>query len=104
MQERVKEAPKRFLIRKGYEILDDDYDSLIVALDDDTVVFLDLIVGNRESGLKDTNMSRKEFESVVINWLATNDDQTDKAVRFDVLSFVIVSEDKAMLRHEIKRW
>ena len=104
MQERVKKAAKRFLIRKGYEILDDDYDSLIVALDDDTVVFLDLIVGNRESGLKDTNMSRKEFESVVINWLATNDDQTDKAVRFDVLSFVIVSEDKAMLRHEIKRW
>lgn len=104
MQERVKAAAKRFLIRKGYEILEDDYDSLIVALDDDTVVFLDLIVGNRESGLKDTNMSRKEFESVVINWLATNDDQTDKAVRFDVLSFVIVSEDKAMLRHEIKRW
>lgn len=104
MQERIKTAAKTFLTHKGYEILDDNYDPLMVALENDTIVFLDITIGNKESGFKDTNLSRKEFESIAINWLAANDNQIDKAIRFDILSFVLVDEDKAILRHEIKHW
>ena len=104
MQERVKKAAKQFLIRKGYEILDDNYDSLIVALDDNTIVFLDLIISDTKSGFQDTNLSREKFESAAINWLTINDNQADKAIRFDTICFIPMGEDKAILRHEIKRW
>ena len=104
MQEKIKAAAMRLLIHKGYEILDDDYDSLIVTLDDDTIVFLDLIVIDAESGFKDTDLSREEFESAAINWLIVNHNPTDKAIRFDTMCFIPVSEDNVILRHEIKRW
>lgn len=104
MQEKIKAAAIRLLIHKGYKILDDDYDSLIVALDDDTIVFLDLIVSDAESRFKDTDLSREEFESAAINWLIVNHNPTDKAIRFDTMCFIPVSENNVILRHEIKRW
>lgn len=104
MQEKIKAATMRLLIHKGYEILDDNYDSLIVALDDDTIVFLDLITSDAASGFKDTDLSREEFEDAAINWLTVNHSPTDKAIRFDTMCVIPVCEDNAILRHEIKRW
>ncbi len=103
------EASKRFLARRGYTVLEANLahgrDAVdIVAKDEDTLVFVSVKTKkNTGNGFPAEHMScqsREALEKAAVTYLATHD-ASDMAVRFDVISLLILSENKAFIRHHI---
>lgn len=104
-----KQAAARFLERQGYDVIERDWEcksgtmDLIVS-DEDTLVFVEVKTrSNKDHGLPEEAISkdkRAACEKIAIAYLATADVR-DVAVRFDVVSILVVGEDRAFLRHHI---
>lgn len=104
------QASELFLERKGYEILDSNWESEagsadIVARDESTIVFFEV---NSRAGtdagfprMSDTEAKRDRFERVAIAYM-TSHNVTDASIRFDIISMVVVGENRAMLLHHVE--
>ena len=102
-------ASERFLESRGYEILETGWESPAGAVDiiaraDEGVVFVEV---NARTGAEagfpaeaDTAAKRASFERAAIAYMAGYD-EADVSVRFDIISMVVMSENRAMLRHHI---
>lgn len=107
MNGKITQAAVRFLNIRGYDLLDEtptsDYIDL-VALDGSTLVFLTIKSRTTsEGGFPSEQVNRTAFELDAINWLATqpNNSVIDKPFRFDVISLVVISDTKAVIRHHL---
>ena len=101
---RAKEATIRFLKRKNYSILDRSPEGFAaVAKDADAVVFVEVRVrDSAERGFDDGPVDRRGFELAAAAWLAEHGEVgADLLVRFDVVSLLILGNDRALLRHHI---
>ena len=107
LQNRAVEAAKRYLVHKGYEILEIGWKCFagemdIIAKDGNSLVLADVICqepGNLEfSDEHNSDDKRKRFEKIALAFLSERD-FLDMAVRFDVISLVTLGTDRAMLRH-----
>ena len=107
--QRGEEAAALYLKRRGYEILERNWrcfagEADIIAQDGDTLVFVE--VKTRTSikyGFPAEAVDaakRDKYEKIALCYLADYE-YTDIPVRFDVLSIVAVSEDRACVRHQI---
>ena len=111
--ERCMEATRRFLERKGYEILGTDYAcgagvADVIALDDGALCFIGVQASSgTEEGLpvEDVTPQRREvWERVAICYLAehaANPGLDNVSVRFDLISVIAVSESRMFLRHHV---
>lgn len=110
--ERVQKAAKNYLSRRGFEIVEQNWESPdsnggfdIVAIDEGALVFV--TVKGRDGSKRgfafdDASLSRDEFETLAMQFLAEHaDEYVDCAVRFDVVSITVISEDRAMIRHHV---
>ena len=108
IDEKCRVLAAKYLERRGYEILDAGQaseDVPIVALDEDTLVFCHVEARKPGQDL----MSREEEASLRVpaerfaaQWLASHPDgPADCMMRFDSASFLVVGEDRAILRHSI---
>ena len=114
MKKRIRNAVSRYLEAKGFEILEKNWkhgDNSVdlIADDDGEIVFVFITSeGDSENGFAHARITRKLFESLAIAYLATHSDTCNCSVRADEVSLVVVSPDKAMLRHWINmsgdRW
>ena len=100
-------AATSFLEKKGFYIHDRNWKCRagevdIVAEDADTLVFVEVKTrSNCDKGLPEEAVDakkRKRYEKIAAYYLQ-NSDFVDKAVRFDVISILVVGEDRAFLRH-----
>lgn len=104
---RAVEASTNFLIRKGYEILDCDWQTGgaaidIVAKDDDGIAFVAVTATIGPQGFEEPKASRASRESAAAQWLATNGEGlANVAVRFDDIAMMVVNGSRAILRHHI---
>ena len=103
------QAAERFCERRGYEILATSWQPAdgegaidLVAQDDETMVFIEVNARPcSDEGFDEGRMSRSELEVLAAKWLGENSPEGDVSVRFDQISMLVVSTDRALLRHHI---
>ena len=103
-----EEAAARYLELRGYEILARNWscqagEADIVAIDDEALVFVDVESrrASADKGLPDDAVDEKKrerFERIAAAYIETFDG-VDFAVRFDVVSVLILRNDRVLLRH-----
>ncbi|MBR3689817.1 MAG: YraN family protein [Eggerthellaceae bacterium] len=107
---RGEEAAVRYLQRRSYDILDRNWacfagEADIVARDGDgALVFVE--VKTRTDTRKGfpaesvTARKRSRYEKIALAYLAEYD-EVDIAVRFDVISIMVIASDRALIKHHI---
>ncbi len=110
IRERTIEAAKRFLEKRGYEVIQrwgSKTQLGFVVKDDETLAFVHVVSnGLDEKGFPpEPTMSQEDFEQTAISWLADREhDYTDMSVRFDELTLKVLREGRAFIRHHINAW
>lgn len=108
LQEKAVKAAIRFADRKGYELLEAGWASPegtqidLIANDEDTLVFIDVTATEYgEGGFEGGKVSRSDLEIATAAWLAGNSPDGEIQVHFDIIDMLVVSTDRALLRHHI---
>lgn len=109
---RALKAAERFVERRGYEVLDSNWSREglagridLVANDEGSIVFIAVsATDHSEDGFVESPISREQTEVLAANWLASNTPEGDVTVRFDAIDMIVVSPDRALLRHHINRY
>lgn len=94
------EAAARYLSRKGFEIIARRFDEAadIVAEDDETVVFVKVAASHGWFDEK-PKAHREKFERAMLRFFERHHDYADRRIRFDIVSIMAVTEDRAVIRH-----
>lgn len=107
MKKRAQRAIGRYLELKGCEVLEegwkhgDDKVDFIVG-DGDCIAFVfGRVSSNCGEGIPDAVPDRKAFERLAAAYFAENPDHADCAVRADVVSLLVLSESRAIVRHHV---
>lgn len=107
--ERGEEAACRFLRRRGFEILHRNWKCFagevdIVGIDDDTLCFVEVKTrSNANKGFPSEAVDarkRDRYERIAACYLKEHA-YDDMRVRFDVISLLVLGEDRAFLRHHV---
>lgn len=109
LQEKAVKAATRFIERKGFELLEAGWTSPegtqidLIANDEDTLVFIDVTATEygEGGGFEGGKVKRSDLEIAAASWLAGNTPDGDIQVRFDIIDMLVVSADRALLRHHI---
>ena len=111
LQEKSLRAIRTLLERKGYEIIDSEWGSEedkvigVVAKDDDILVFVDVKEKEFDNDGLDNpdHLSRTELEIEAAKWLSSdfNTVEGDFCIRFDTIDLLIISGNRALVRHQI---
>lgn len=106
---RGEDAAARFLYRRGYDIIERNWtcaagEADIVARDGESLVFVEVKTrSSTEKGLPSEAVDtakRSRYERIAALFLRDYD-VVDVSVRFDVVSLVVISPDRALVRHHI---
>ena len=106
---RGEEAAARFLVRRGYDILERNWkcyagEADIIARDEDTLIFVEVKTRRDcQKGFPAEAVDaekRARYEKIALAYLRDYE-YVDLAVRFDVISIVVVAADRALIRHHI---
>ena len=111
---KVNEAAAKYLIHRGYDIIEETWKREggmlpvdIVAEQDEAIVFVSTKGRNAEKGadkFDDGNPDRNKLEAFAIKWFTEHVEEYDnRPFRFDIISILVIGEDahKALLRHHI---
>lgn len=112
LKEKAIKAAARFLITRGYEVVETQWKSEagcsidLVATEDDTVVFVDVLARQgTDRGMPDDGgeASRERKEIAAATWLAEHSDEeyVNRPIRFDSIAMMVIGESRALLRHHI---
>lgn len=106
---RGEEAAVRFLERRGFEVLERNWtcaagEADIIAQDEGTLVFVEVKTrSNTDKGLPEEAVDkhkRERYEKIAAAFLQTYE-TVDIAVRFDVVSILVIGSERAFLRHHV---
>lgn len=103
--EKSNQAAAAYLNRRGYEIVEqpweDDIDSpvSIVAQDEDSLVFVSVAVRRNSDSFPQEHVNEEELEGFAISWLKDNRDHAACAIRFDHIGLLLISPDRALIKH-----
>ena len=113
LKEKAIKAAEKFLERRGYEVVESNWKSEggnsldLVAREDDTVVFVDVYARHGfDKGMPEEGSegSRERREIAAAAWLSEHADDegyVDMPVRFDSIAMMLLSENRALLKHHI---
>ena len=112
LQSKAIQAATRFCERRGYEILATEWQPEegdgridLVAEDEGAIVFIDVTATSHEDGgFANGHTERADMEMLAATWLGQNSPEGDVSVRFDVIDMIVVSTDRALLRHHINAY
>lgn len=109
---RGEDAAARFLERRGYDILERNWkcdfgEADIIARNEAAIVFVEVKTRTDEQlGLPEEAVGpekRQRYERIAAAYL--RDNETPEAeVRFDIIGILVVSSDRALIRHHINAW
>lgn len=105
INEKALQAASMFLERRGYEVIEEKWaygnDSIdIIAREDEDLVFVDVRVkadGTRQ--MPEEKPDRDRFERIAAAYLTEADEGADFAIRYDIVSILVLNDNKALLRH-----
>ena len=102
LNERGRKAAISKLEELGYHIIENDFESFIVALDGETLVFVKpiTVIGN----MPDKKYKRSRCEAVAARFFLRYSDRPDligTPVRFDEFTMQVLSSNTAFARHWI---
>lgn len=102
LKSRALDATKSCLEKKGYEIVGST-DRGLVAVENGELVFVSVLVrmANKTKGFAEDLSNREKREIEACQWLAENPTIDPLPFRFDEVSLIVVSDDRAILRHHI---
>ena len=106
LQEKAVKAATCFIERKGFELLETGWISPegtqidLTASDEDALVFID-VTEYGKGGFEGSKVKRGDLEIAAASWLAANSPDGEIQVRFDIIDMLVVSADRALLRHHI---
>lgn len=104
-----EQAAARYLGLCGYEILERNWvcpagEADIIARDGDYLVFVEVKTRlQSDKGLPEEAVDaekRRRYELIAC-WYLRTVNETDFPFRFDVISIMVIGEDKAVLRHHV---
>lgn len=106
---RGEEAAAQYLVKRGYEVIERDWEchagtADIIARDGDTLVFAevktrtDLLSGFPSEAI--TKEKRQRYEKIACAYAADHK-VSDVMMRFDVLALVVLDEERLIVRHHI---
>lgn len=112
LKTRALAAAERYLEHRGYALIESSptlpVDNLtdIVANDGNAIVFIEVLAkDNADTGFPeelDSERIREAKEMAAIRWLERQGGRyCDMAIRFDVVSLVVLAPDRALIRHHI---
>ena len=109
LQEKAVKAATRFIERKDSSFSrpvglppPEGTQIDLIANDEDALVFIGVIATEYgESGFEGGKVKRGDFEIAVASWLAGNSPDGEIQVRFSIIDMLVVSADRALLRHHI---
>lgn len=108
LSERARKAAARFLEMRGYEIVEQDWEcdagtvEVVCRSEEGALVFVEVTESEGSFPPEEIDAGkRNRMESIAAAYLAANGGEADFAVRFDTLSLLVVSPDRALLRHHI---
>lgn len=113
LKEKAIKAAEKFLGQRGYEIVESNWKSEngssldLVAKEDDTVVFVDVYArqeADRGMPEEGSEGSRERREIAAAAWFSEHGDDegcVDVPVRFDSIAMMLLSDNRALLRHHI---
>ena len=96
---------RKFLEMRGFEIVEDGWKSGehsvdFIARDEDDLVFVSCnILGDAGDGFPEDKPDRAACEKAAAAYLAQTDGLEQAMVRFDIVSMLVLSNDRAMVRH-----
>lgn len=96
---------KSYLKRRGFEILEErwahggDIIDFIANEEDDLVFVRCQLHQNSGEGFPEEALDRSSLERLAAAYLAEHLDSGDCTVRFDVVSMLVLGNDRALLRH-----
>ena len=107
--EKAVKASARYCELKGYEVVEHNWspegseESIpLIAYEDDTLVFIDVKARNGLDGfVPESETDRETMEILAAKYLAQTDLESNVEIRFDIISLMVVREDRAMLKHHI---
>ena len=106
---RGEDAAVRFLERRGFDVLERNWtcsagEADIIAHDEKTLVFIEVKTrSNTDKGLPEEAVGREKrirYERIAASYLRTYE-SVDVAVRFDVVSILVLGNERAFLRHHV---
>lgn len=113
LKKKAVRAADQFLVQRGYEVVESNWRSEggssidLVAREDDTLVFVDVYARSGiDRGMPEEGgeSSRERREIAAATWLSEHADDegiADTPVRFDSIAMMLVSENRALLKHHI---
>lgn len=99
MDERVKKAVDKYLKIKGYAGFDEEINGFMVYEDRGTTVFVRALWDEEVFKSFEPEDLRSEFEAAIAQWAAEYGGDDDVDLRCDEVSFLIINEGRAVLRH-----
>lgn len=105
IQSKAQRAIRAFLVRHGFEIIEEGWahgkDSIdFIAREDDELVFIDTAVNmNDGTGFAKESANRSSLECLAAAYLAEHHDMPEGLVRFDKVNLMVLGDSKAFLRH-----
>lgn len=112
LKQKVIKVAATFLDRRGYEVVDTEWEPEdggyidVVARDEDAIVFCDVQARRGvEKGMPEESLGVCErMEINAAKWLGEHGDDPDNVdvtTRFDSIAMLVIGEDRALLRHHI---
>ncbi len=105
LNDKAMRGISNFINRRGMEIIEEGWahgkDKIDFVVDDEgELVFINCNVReNVGNGMGSENPDRKMFERIAASYLAEHPDTAEGTVRFDIITMLILSDHKALLRH-----
>ena len=102
---RAMKAIGRYMELKGCEVLEegwahgDDKADYIIEDGGELAFVFGHVHGNVGAGIPDERIDRKAFERLAAAYLAEHPEFADCAVRADSVAVLVLSENRAMIRH-----
>ena len=96
---------RNFLEMRGFEIVEDGWKSGkvrvdFIARDEDDLVFVDCnVYSDAGEGFPEDKPNRAACEKAAAAYLAQHLDIEQTMIRFDIVSLLVLSDSRAMLRH-----
>lgn len=101
---RTREAAMRYLEARGCDILECNWECAagtidVICDDDGTIALVMIAAGYDHLPEEDTSRrNQRRFEEITLAYLAEHE-ELEGLVRFDIMSFGITGEHRALLRH-----
>lgn len=103
--EKAMRRIRTYLERRGIEVKEEGWahgnDRIdFIADDEEDLVFIDCkITINNGDGFEEDSFDRDAFERITAAYLSEHQELPDSEVRLDIISMLVLSEGKGLLRH-----